>query len=209
LLTEALGIDAGPLHPALRLPDSAVAGARSLLQDRGWDGRAPLVVLAAGAAYGTAKRWIPSHVAALADSLIAERGATCVLVGSKADQPTMALIHDACRSRGTPLVDVTGATTLDVLAGILVLARVCVSNDSGAMHVAAAVGTPLVALFGPTRERETSPLTSAGGRAEVLTNPVWCRPCMLRECPIDHRCMTGLTPERVRSAVDTMLGAAQ
>ena len=65
-----------------------------------------------------------------------------------------------------------------------------VSNDSGAMHVAAAAGVPVVALFGPTNERETAPL---GARAAVLTAPVWCRPCMLRECPLDHRCMTGIT----------------
>jgi heptosyltransferase-2 len=82
-----------------------------------------------------------------------------------------------------------------------------VSNDSGAMHVAAAVGTPLVALFGPTRERETAPLTAAGGRADVLTHPVWCRPCMLRECPIDHRCMKGITPQRVCASVDRLMTA--
>jgi heptosyltransferase-2 len=59
------------------------------------------------------------------------------------------------------------------------------------------VGTPVVALFGPTNEYETSPLTRDGYRSAVLTHPVWCRPCMLRECPIDHRCMKGITPERV------------
>jgi heptosyltransferase-2 len=69
------------------------------------------------------------------------------------------------------------------------------------MHLAAAIGTPTVALFGPTRETETAPLTRAGGHADVLINPVWCRPCMLRECPIDHRCMKGLSPERVLKSI--------
>jgi heptosyltransferase-2 len=105
------------------------------------------------------------------------------------------------------VVDLTGETTIDVLAGVLGLARACVSNDSGAMHLAAAVGTPLVAIFGPTREYETAPLTRAGGRAEVLTHPVFCRPCMLRTCPIDHRCMKRITPERVRLAMDRLMGA--
>ena len=79
------------------------------------------------------------------------------------------------------------------------------SNDSGAMHVAAAVGAPLVALFGPTNEYETSPLTREGRRAVVLTHPVWCRPCMLRECPIDHRCMTRITPERVYGTLSALI----
>ena len=83
----------------------------------------------------------------------------------------------------------------------------CVANDSGAMHMAAAIGTSVIALFGPTRERETSPLTRANGRAEVLTHPVWCRPCMLRECPIDHRCMKGIGPDRVYAALASLLSS--
>jgi heptosyltransferase-2 len=69
------------------------------------------------------------------------------------------------------------------------------------MHLAGAVGVPLAALFGPTREDETAPLIRKEGRLELLINPVWCRPCMLRECPIDHRCMKGLPPERVAETV--------
>ena len=67
---------------------------------------------------------------------------------------------------------------------------------------------PVAALFGPTREYETAPLTRAGGRAEVLLEPVWCRPCMLRTCPIDHRCMTRLAPSRVASAVEQLMAEA-
>jgi heptosyltransferase-2 len=88
---------------------------------------------------------------------------------------------------------------------VLAVSGVCVANDSGAMHLAGAIGTPIVALFGPTREAETAPLTRVGGRAAVLTNPVWCRPCMLRECPLDHRCMKGLSPDRVLAAVGRAL----
>jgi heptosyltransferase-2 len=83
----------------------------------------------------------------------------------------------------------------------LALCDVCVCNDSGAMHLAAAVGARVVATFGPTNELATRPLPRPGRRADVLVHHVWCRPCMLRECPIDHRCMTGLTPERVFDAV--------
>ena len=107
---------------------------------------------------------------------------------------------------GPAVIDVTGATTIEMLAGLLGVADACVSNDSGAMHLAAAVGTPVVALFGPTNEYETAPLTRHGRRAAVLTHPVWCRPCMLRECPIDHRCMKRISPERVFDALITSDG---
>src|SRR5262249_43069922 len=101
-------------------------------------------------------------------------------------------------------IDLAGKTSLELLAGVLTLAQACVCNDSGAMHLAAAVGAPVVAIFGPTIEASTRPLTRAGARAEGLTNPVWCRPCMLRECPIDQRCMTGIPPVRVRAAIDEL-----
>jgi heptosyltransferase-2 len=183
--------------------------ARRLLVARGWNGTRPLAVLAPGAAYGTAKRWIPSHVAKLAGELVRGRGVTCALVGSRSDRvttaATLALMDPDARAHA---VDLAGETTLADLAGLFAMADVCVSNDSGAMHVAAAVGAPVVAIFGPTREYETRPLASARGRTEVLTHPVWCRPCMLRECPIDHRCMRRITPQRVYTAVDTLLGRA-
>ncbi len=207
-LTRTCGIEPGPLEPALVIADAVVAAARSALTGKGWDGRSPLIVLAPGAAYGTAKRWIPAYVAELIGELTGARGATCVLVGSRGDHATARMIASSLAAPARArLIDLTGETTLEQLAGILRGAQACVSNDSGAMHVAAAIGTPLVALFGPTRERETAPLTAAGGRADVLTHPVWCRPCMLRECPIDHRCMTGITPQRVFASVDRLMTA--
>lgn len=203
-LVGALGIEAGPLEPTLTIPDGAIASARRLLADRGWDSARPLVVLAPGAAYGTAKRWIPGHVSTLVNRLVSE-GRTCVLVGSRADASTTRDIRGAVDERNrSHVIDLAGETSLETLAGMLSIAQACVSNDSGAMHLAGAIGTPLVALFGPTREAETAPLTRAGGRAEVLTHQVWCRPCMLRECPIDHRCMTGIDPARVLATVERL-----
>jgi heptosyltransferase-2 len=205
-LTRELGFVNGPLEPELTVPDAALVAARRQLLDHGWNGARALVALAPGAAYGTAKRWIPAHAARLISDLVRQRRATCVLVGSRADAPTMKQIQDGLdEDVRHEVIDLTGETTLEGLAAVMRLAQACVSNDSGAMHLAAAVGTPLVALFGPTREYETAPLTQAGGRAEVLTNPVWCRPCMLRECPIDHRCMKGIDPSRVFGAVDRLL----
>ena len=169
----------------------------------------PFIVMAPGAAYGGAKRWPAEHFAEVATSLVREHGAQCVLIGSAADGATTrwvrALVSDDARG---DIIDLTGSTTLDTLAGVLALARACVSNDSGAMHLAGAVGVPLAALFGPTRERETAPLSRRDRRVEVLINHVWCRPCMLRECPLDHRCMKRLSSERVLATVTDLLDTA-
>jgi heptosyltransferase-2 len=202
-LVRELGVAAGPLEPTLFIGAEAVEDAKRLLARHGWQENQPLIVLAPGAAYGKAKQWIPSHVARLVTDLVRERGITCALVGSRGDARTTRAIRAAtpveCHAR---ILDLAGATTLPVLAGVMSLAAACVSNDSGAMHLAAAAGVPVVAIFGSTNEKATSPLTRAGVAREIVTNPVWCRPCMLRECPIDHRCMTGIEPARVLAAVD-------
>jgi heptosyltransferase-2 len=207
-LTRALGFESGPLEPALTVTNAVVAAARALLRDRGWDGMRLLIVFAPGAAYGTAKQWLLPYVARVAAELVRGRGATCAMVGGPGDvsaaSEVMGLIEPEARRHA---IDLTGQTTIEGLAGVLSLATACVANDSGAMHMAAAVGTPVVAIFGPTREHETAPLTRSNGRAAVLTHPVWCRPCMLRECPIDHRCMKGIVPERVYGALTSLLSS--
>jgi heptosyltransferase II len=205
-LVRGLGIENGPLEPVLAVPAAAQEAARQLLASRGWDGTGPLVVAAPGAAYGNAKRWPPAHFARLLDHLVTERRATCVLAGSEADAEATARVR-ASASEGSrrSIIDLAGRTTLEELAGIMSVADACVSNDSGAMHLAAAAGVPLAAIFGPTNERETAPLVRRGRPLAVLINPVSCRPCMLRECPIDHRCMAGLEPAVVASAVGSFL----
>jgi heptosyltransferase-2 len=206
-LVGQLGIQKGALEPVLTVPVAAVEAARSLLATRGWQESQPMLVVAAGAAYGTAKRWLPTHFAALITRAMREAGVQVALVGAPADAASTRLVLDALgTTERATVIDLTGATSLEVLAGVMSLAAGCVSNDSGAMHLAGAVGTPLVALFGPTREKETAPLTRQGGRSEVLINQVWCRPCMLRECPFDHQCMTGLPPERVFNSVRLLMG---
>jgi heptosyltransferase-2 len=100
------------------------------------------------------------------------------------------------------IANLIGRTDLPTLAGVMARCGAFVSNDSGAMHLAAAVGVPVTAIFGPTREWATSPL----GPGRVLKADVFCRPCMLRECPIDHRCMKRVTPETVLAAVEEQVG---
>ena len=200
-LVKGLGIENGSLDPEIVVPGHSIERAGEILRVAGWNGL-DFVVMAPGAAYGGAKRWPAAHFAEVATKLVREQRRQCVLIGSNADGVTTrrvrALVPEDIRGE---IVDLAGATTLDTLAGVLALASACVSNDSGAMHLAGAVGVPLAALFGPTRERETAPLARRGRRVEVLINHVWCRPCMLRECPLDHRCLQGLPPERVFGTV--------
>jgi len=204
-LTTALGMAPGPMHARVR-PNTDWA--RAVLREIGLDVDEPFVVFAPGAAYGRAKQWLPERFAQLAHMLITQRGWSVVMVGANADRAVCKEIGDRLPTFGsrlpTPdsrlnrLIDLSGKSDLPTLAGILAVARAVVSNDSGAMHLAGAVGTHVVAMFGATNETRTSPL-AAGPDApapSILTHPVFCRPCMLRECPIDHRCMRGLTAER-------------
>jgi heptosyltransferase-2 len=192
-LVAGLGFATAPAEPCLRITDSVRdAGARALVT-AGWNGRAPLVALAPGAAYGGAKRWPAEYFARLADDL-ARDGVQTVKIGSAADAPSAAGV------RAT--IDLVAKTDLATLAGVLVHTRTLVTNDSGAMHLAAACGVPVTAVFGPTRDRETSP---RGEGHAILTSEVWCRPCMLRECPLDHRCMRNIVPATVAAAARRVL----
>jgi heptosyltransferase-2 len=158
------------------------------------------VVLAPGAAYGSAKQWPPDRFAELAALIVRHTDWNVVLVGSRADQAVCASIA-ADESR---LINLCGQTDLAALARILAGARAVVTNDSGAMHLAGAVAARVIAVFGATNEHRTSPLAPGPDAPPpaILTHPVWCRPCMLRECPLDHRCMTGISAARVFAALD-------
>jgi heptosyltransferase-2 len=203
-LTTGLGIAAGPAFATV-WPDADHA--RQVLKNVGLDLDEPFVVFAPGAAYGRAKQWLPERFAQLADLLISERGWSVLMVGSNADRAACADIAARLPATGTRinrLIDLSGKTDLPSLAGVLSLARAVVSNDSGAMHLAGAVGTKVVAIFGATNEARTSPLSAGADapRPAIVSHQVFCRPCLLRECPIDHRCMTGITARTVFEVVE-------
>jgi heptosyltransferase-2 len=188
-LVAALGFANGHAAPRVRVPQEARDAAVRLLLEDDWDGQTPLVGLAPGAAYGGAKRWPPEYFGELAAALSAD-GVSCVMVGSAADAATAAEVARAFQMRGPArLHNLVGRTDLSALAGVLASCRTLVTNDSGAMHLAAACGVGVTAVFGPTDDTATRPLGEAHA---VLTHPVWCRPCMLRECPLDHQCMRGV-----------------
>jgi len=157
------------------------------------DGR-PLVLVAPGAAYGRAKQYPPDLMAEVVARIADTRAVRLALVGARGDRDGAAAVESALAARGSDraseVVNLVGRTDLGELLGLVALARVVVSNDSGAMHVASALGTPVVVPFGPTDEHATAPL----GPHTVMTADVFCRPCHLRECPIDHRCMRRIAP---------------
>lgn len=193
-LVEGLEISATDDLPRISVSSPTVQRAASVLATYGVDPSTTLAGFAPGAAYGHAKRWPPARVAEVV-SRLNERGATCVLVGSADDRDAGREIESALPGSAR-LVNLIGRTDLRLLAGVLARCQVFVSNDSGAMHLAAALGVPVVAIFGPTDERVTAPL----GNHDILLEQVFCRPCMLRDCPIDHRCMKRVSVDRVSAA---------
>ena len=197
-LVSALGFAAGTSTPRLEIPADVREAGRALLGRSGWDGRTPLVAIAPGAAYGSAKRWPPSAFADLVAGL-AEDGVTTVMVGAPADRATAAEVTRALRGRAT-LVDVVGQTDIPALAGVLASCRAVAANDSGALHLAAALGVKALAAFGPTDERLSAPRD-----AMVVSHHTWCRPCGLRECPLDHACMLGIPADAVLAATRKVL----
>lgn len=198
-LVNALGMTAGADLPALAVPDTWRARGEALLVNLGLDPGRALLAIAPGAAYGGAKRWPPGRTAAVVARVLRETRAACVLVGSPADRATGHAVESAMGDLARDahgagrFANAIGHTDLPVLMGLVGRCRAVLSNDSGAMHIAAALRVPVTAIFGPTDERATSPL----GPHTVLTAPVFCRPCHLRECPIDHRCMLRIDADHV------------
>ena len=201
-LAAGLGFDVPESLPWIRVRDETARQADVLLAKHLVTSSMRIVGFAPGAAYGHAKRWPPSRVAEVVVRVMKERGALAVLVGAEGDRDAGREIESALPP-GVNVVNLIGRTDLRQLAGVLSRCAGFVSNDSGAMHLAAAVGAPVTAIFGPTDERVTSPL----GDHDVLVHPVFCRPCMLRDCPIDHRCMKRISADVVFDALSRRLEA--
>jgi len=175
----------------LNIQNSEKIWAVKQLKALGLGGPRFLVGLTPGAAFGPAKRWLLERYADLADRLIGALNADVLIFGSRPERP---LAEDiAHRMSHTPTL-VTGETTLRQLMALLAQCRLVITNDSGPMHLAAALGLPVVAVFGSTDERATGPVSPL---ARIVKHPVACSPCGLRECPIDFRCMKAVTVDEV------------
>jgi len=163
---------------------------------------ARFAALMPGAEYGPAKRWPAAHFGALAATL-ARAGADVVVLGSAKEK---SIGDEVVASAANPRVrNLCGATSLADVVDLLAAADVAVSNDSGLLHVAAAAGAPVVALYGSSSPKFTPPLTD---EAAVVSLEIECSPCFARECPLKHfKCLNDLAPATVLRAVDTLRAA--
>ena len=170
----------------------------------------PVFGLNPGAEYGSAKRWPAEHFVAAAREVQSRTGCLWVLFGGPGDvalagEIERSLASNASRRKGARVVNLAGRTTLRQLCAALRACRVVLTNDTGPMHLAAAVGTRVVALFGSTSPELTGPGLPGDPRHRLLRTDVPCRPCFRRECPIDFRCLRGLAPAAVVEQIQSAL----
>lgn len=200
-LTGALGAETAPCPPRLDVSAEELAAARAR-----WLKNSDPVLLAVnpGAAYGPAKRWpLESFGEVVREVSRAIPGVHWVVVGGGEERQ----LGEDLASEGVKLVNAAGETSLRELMALLRLCRVLVTNDSGPMHVAAALGTHVVAPFGSTSPELTGPGLPRGNSHVLLKSSVSCAPCFRRECPIDFRCMKGIGAAQVTRAVLGLLAA--
>jgi heptosyltransferase-2 len=185
-------------YPLPELQISAETCAKALANHQLKKTEQPILALCPGAEFGPAKRWPENYYAEVANAKLNEGWAVWIL-GSPKDGPVAEQIMDLTQQR---CVNLTGRTKLEEAIDLLSLATVVVSNDSGLMHISAALRKPLVVVYGPTTAGFTPPLHD---KAKILTLALECQPCFQRECPLKHhRCMIELRPERVINAISDL-----
>jgi len=206
-LAEKPGAELPLPLPTVRLQADPVNTARTTAR-LGLERSRPIAAFCPGAEYGPAKRWPARHFAALAREL-GKRGYAVWLIGSGKDAD---LAEEIRAQSGAVCANLCGKTDLASAVDLIACARLVVSNDSGLMHVAAALGKPLVALYGSSSPAHTPPLSLASqpGSARIVKIDIECSPCFARACPLGHfRCMNELAPERVLAEIDALSGPAR
>jgi heptosyltransferase-2 len=201
-LLRPLGIPVTLSPPGLRTTPEEDAAARERLRSLEVPEGRLLIGLNPGSTYGTAKRWIPERFSEVAGRLAAEYGGHVLIFGGRGEESLGTAIAGRMTS---PSAVLSGRTTVRELMALIKACGLFITNDSGPMHIAAAFGVPLVAIFGPTDPVTTSPF---GDGYELIRKSVDCSPCLLRECPIDHRCMQGIGVDAVHAAAVRQLQAA-
>ena len=187
----------------LDVSDARIAAARETLKNNGINGQRPLIAVGPGSTNSRAKRWPAANFGRFIDRVAQEFGADIVLLGSKSEE---IVGSDVLTATSSVPISLIGKTDLAEVVAVLSVADAFVANDMGLAHIAAAVGTKTIVIFGPTNHETTRPFSP---EAVVVREPVECSPCMLRDCPIDHRCMTRIEPERVFTALCDLLGRAE
>jgi len=193
-LARRIGLTIDTPEFPLAITDAERAAARRMLEEVSPRIERRFTAVMPGARWHS-KTWPAERFAELIDRLHADGGALCVLLGAPAEAAIAAEIRAKCAA---PLVDLVGKTSLRELAALIETAERVICLDSGPMHIAAALGRPTLALFGPTDERRTGPYSR---EARVLSEQIHCRPCLRRICPLGHHgCMRRMEPARVAEA---------
>jgi heptosyltransferase-2 len=202
LLRRSGLIDALPASEQIRLDGAGLAAGRGASRFAELGIAPPVIGVSPGAAYGGAKRWMAESFVEAACRIAGQQLASVALFGSESERSLCESIGESIRARGTPAANLAGKTTLREFIDLAAACRLFLTNDSGAMHIASAAGVRTVAVFGATDEFATGP---TGPLARVVRQNVDCSPCLLRECPIDHRCMMRVTPDQVAGAALELL----
>jgi heptosyltransferase-2 len=163
--------------------------------------KSPIFGLNPGAEYGEAKRWPAERFVASAHEIQRRTNCVWLIFGGEADVGIASQIESAIRRPKSPVHNLSGKTSIRELMALLKLCRVLLTNDTGPMHVAAALGMPVVVPFGSTSPEMTGPGLPGDPRHQLIKSDAPCSPCFLRECPIDFRCMKGISVERMVEAV--------
>ena len=190
-MLKALGFRSPGAAVSLVPTEAQRRAAETSLTQMGIAGRRPLVGMAPGAAYGPAKRWHPERFAAVADRLAERFSCPILLFGSAGDRASTEAVQAAA---ATSFVDIAGRTDLSDAIALIAFCDLFLTNDSGLMHVAGALGVPTVTIFGSTNPKTTYPL---GKRTSLISKSVDCSPCLKQECPTDFRCMNLVTVDEV------------
>ncbi|MBA2334485.1 MAG: lipopolysaccharide heptosyltransferase II [Blastocatellia bacterium] len=191
------------LDSRLEISEERKANARKMLSEAGVDTSRKTIALGVGSANSRAKRWGTENYAALNDRFQAELDANVVLIGSKDEADVSNEVFEFARIK--PII-LTGKTDMAEAAAILSVIDMLVANDMGLAHLAPAVGTQTAVIFGPTNPVTTRPFSA---NATVIRKDVECSPCMLRDCPIDHRCMTRISVADVFNICEETLAVDQ
>ncbi|HUZ08143.1 MAG TPA: lipopolysaccharide heptosyltransferase II [Candidatus Paceibacterota bacterium] len=198
-LAAALGANSEPLPPQLFVAPEEIETAQKKF---GLDKISnPIFGLNPGAEYGPAKRWPVERFILAAKEIQQRTGCIWILFGGKGDFQLCERVESEIQNSKFKIQNICGQTSLRELMSLLKLCRVLLTNDTGPMHVAAALGTPVVVPFGSTSPELTGPGLPGDARHLLLKSDAPCSPCFLRECPIDFRCMNGIGVERVVEAV--------
>lgn len=199
-LVAALGANPEPLPTHLAVtPGEIKSAAQKFNLTSQFVSDRPIFGLNPGAEYGPAKRWPAQRFIAAAREIQKRTKCHWVILGGKGD----VLLANEIQSTigGQSIVSLAGQTSLRELCAVIKQCRVLLTNDTGPMHIAAALGTPVVVPFGSTSPELTGPILSPGSKNQLIKSDAPCSPCFLRHCPIDFRCMNGIATERVVEAV--------